>query len=103
MELQNRRCLDPSMTRSVLGLGTLLSLLTYVAATTAGIRPDSVAGGAAPLVRVIVQTSDAEGVQALVAQLGGHTGTRLPRMNGMVAEVPGAHLARLTASPLVQS
>ncbi len=107
------------MARTVLGLGTLLSLLTWVSVTTVGVRPGTVSDHAAPAVRVpaapavrvpaapsvrvIVQTTDVQGLQARIAQLGGRTGRHLPRMHGLVAEVPGDQFEQLNADPLVQS
>jgi serine protease AprX len=91
------------MPRTVLGLGTLLSLLTCAGVTTVEVRPGIVEAQNTPVARVIVQTGDVERLQARVAQLGGRTGRRLPQMRGIVAEVPGTQLERLKADPLVQS
>ena len=98
------------MARSVLALGTLLSLF-FPAWVAAGTAPDSAdkldaalrARGlsARRMVRVIIQTTDAAIVEELVRGLGGRTGRRLTGIGAIVAEVPATALAGLLRSERV--
>ena len=92
------------MTRSVLALGTVLSFVTCVFATSGRpglIGPETNADHR--LVRVIVETADAANVERLVAELGGRPGRRLAGMHAVAAEVPKGRLARLTTASMVRS
>jgi serine protease AprX len=108
--LHPRGWINPSMARSVLALGTLLSLVTCVLTpATRGAAPDrrAMAGNghalaASAWLRVIIQTDDPAAVGAVVTEVGGRNGRRLPSMQAVVAELPGSGLARVSAAPMVR-
>ena len=111
VELHLRRCLDLPMARSVLVLGAVLSLLTPMVSSAAGVRAPADRLDAAlrrqiavnqGVARVIVRATAVAAIETAVTGLGGRVGRRLNGIQAVVAEVPVARLLDLAALPEVE-
>ena len=98
------------MTRLVVALGALLSLVTpLVASARASSAADKLdlslrrrAEAPRRMARVIVRTGDVRATEALIVSLGGRVGRHLTGIEAIVAEVPESGLQALAAAPAVR-